>query len=110
REYGLDDKASERYLTELEILKLVQRQGDEIKLQIKWPANFRFPGPLQKKFFSSIGASLLEHLTDRTLTDKRGYASDFYYFVSPLLLVEDSYKRFVQDIYDLYLRYKHDGL
>lgn len=105
-EYGLSAKDSERYLTELELLKLLRRQGKDMRLLIKWPANFRFPGPLQRKFFAAIGQQMLAHLTERVLSDK-GYASEFYYYVSPLVMLEETYKKFVQEIYELQLKYKH---
>lgn len=106
-EFNLTSKQTDMFTAELEILGLIKRTGRDWKMLIKWPANFRFPGPLQEKFFSSIGTTFLRHLEIKTLDDKRGYGKDFYYFINPLLLVEDSYRKLVQDISDLQLKYKH---
>ncbi|MEZ4742945.1 MAG: hypothetical protein R3B45_10940 [Bdellovibrionota bacterium] len=105
--FCLSDAKTDKYLLELEQLEIISRNPN-IKLIIPWPIQFRFPGPLQKKFFNKIQSYLVKRLSMIEL-NQENTALPTFYFADSLLLLPESYRKYREEIQKLYEKWTMIG-
>jgi transcriptional regulator with XRE-family HTH domain len=108
-EAQLSERSTATYLRELDIAGLIRRSGTRVRLACRWPPRFRFPGPLQSRYFRASTHTLCDHLTARTLAKEPGYGSDYFIFVNSIGLKPRHYAMFVKDAQELSHKYQPLG-
>jgi transcriptional regulator with XRE-family HTH domain len=108
-EAKLSARSTETYLRELELGGLIRRAHGRVRLACRWPPRFRFPGPLQSRFFRAMTHALCDHLATRALAKDSGYGSEHFFFLNSITLKPKHYARFVQEARELSRKFQMLG-
>lgn len=110
-QYGISAKATRWYLNELSALELIDvTSTNKVRFKIPWPANWLFPGPLEKKFGRAIYHAATDHLLKRVggISGKFEDA-DFFLMLDSILLCDRSYEEYLNELRGLYRKYSTIG-
>lgn len=109
---GIRQESTGRYIRDLEKLGLIERLADKsTRLTIPWPANWRFPGPLQERYALSTYYKAVDYLTSHTVKQfaSGGGHDDFFFMLDSLSLQQSSYDEYLRELKDLFKKYNAIG-
>ncbi len=105
---GLSAKSTERYLTELSVLELIEVAADgRVRLLITWPAHWSFPGPLEEAFARRANTGVIDHLLAKATHAGEGpkNGSDYFFMTDSTMLPPDAYAECVREMGELFRKY-----
>lgn len=110
-QHHLSKKSTQRYLAKLESLGLISQTGKAgLRLLVPWPARWRFPGALQKKYARQMYHKTVDHMEDESVRSVGGsYGTDNFFMLDSLNIRKATYQSYVRDVVALYQKYNAIG-